>query len=235
LNLRLFVTVRGVTEEMEPFDRHTPYWLHHFKWGRLGDGTPYEGGLTVVTQPDCQAKTVFPTISLGLSGKEGRSSIDRLTQQFRAVLKAHPEADWFFYNEYDSFCLMPELPPAILHAGGIWSNVVKNTQEHFHAPEYLNLPMLLDKDSMELLCNRFDRLGFDEELGVFDRWLTQLANNEGIPWHPFGPLGYTTDRITEQNAYETAMALQGGAAFIHGVKDLYGLALVQKYSNTNRI
>jgi len=249
VNLRLFVTVRGVTEEMEPFNRHVPFWLHHFYQtagpsGELAPG-PFEGGITVVTQPDCEAKTAFPTVSLGVSGKAGKDSIDRLTRQFRAVLQMHPEADWFLYHEYDSFCLVPDFlkllwPPAGLwHAAGVWppaglwANVMPNTFEHFTAKEYLNLPMLLNRVSMELLCDKFDCLAFDQEDGVFDRWASRLILQERIPYRPFGPLGFTTDIVCEQNALNCALRLINGAAFIHGVKDIYGFNIVNKYSRAN--
>lgn len=200
----------GDADAQQTFERHLPFWRAH--------ALP----ILVMCPRDSVVKTGLQTLLIGKRCHHGAEANIR----FRTLLEtlAKTEYDRHVIFEYDSLCLVPELPYVKHDAvGAIWfvdSREVKSCplgNKPFIGSCYSHPPLIMSTHVMNQVIESMWGLPEDCEYGMWDRYLGLACQRGEIKRTPLGS-AFSMNTIRNGDAPNACAAARNGTVIFHGVK-----------------
>ena len=147
-----------------------------WSWRRL-NGSP------LVICPEDDPVTVPPGVPLRRAGRQGHSGAVA-SKRLKAILHVLRErqAAFTMLFEYDSLCLSPTLPEALLSdPRGFWSAKFNSGDPSFKSPWYLFPPWGMCRDTLNAISDTLDAHPDPIERGFHDRMMGFAAWKSQVP------------------------------------------------------
>lgn len=216
------------------FDRHLPFWRAH--------GLP----MIAMCPSDSAVRTGLNTLLIGKRGHHSAEANGRFRMLLTALSKLG-NFDRHVIFEYDSLCLVPELPYVKNHAVcGIAfrdDRPVRHFQLSnvpFEGKIFIHPPLIMTTVTILRVLESMRKLPYDAENGMWDRMLGLACERADIPVYSFREKGFAYSQNTIKHPHEISEACEAarnGAVLFHGIKQKEVLEAIVKahYEHTYRI
>lgn len=208
MTTQVVVIAHGARQDV--FDRHLKFWQH--------------GPILVVTPENDPVKTDLQTLVFGKAQQAGDEARLRILLMLSRLMVT-PATQYAIFED-DSICLSPKLP-MICDSPGLYGNTFGNV-ERFVSPRYANPPLMMKRETLELIYAASKRYLNVTEEGHFDRLFAAWAFLSNVPILDYTPPGYSRATIIDKQFGEMAGAIIAGATMIHGIKYPHCLDLAKK-------
>ena len=159
-----------------------------------------------------------------LIGKRGHHSSEA-NGRFRKLLEALCKLDYdrHFIFEYDSLCVIPEIPIDFrfgVHGISFLDERPSGSRENFEGKIFIHPPLAFTTETIAAVLEAMNDVPDKACNGFWDRWLGYACERGNIPvhcWRASG-LGFSRNTILREHFPEACQAAGRGAVLFHGVK-----------------
>lgn len=217
VNHRILIVMLAAASREPSFRLTLPHWQK------------FEQPILLATPWDQPVAADLPMIWIGPGGYAGPSSVDRWRNLLPILALMSRAYDGFALVEYDSVCLLDELPMPV----GLRGIEGHGSCEGFFAPRYLVPPWTVDSESLVRIA-RESKLTTNPrfEGGWDDRMLAAWATFAGVPILAYDHPGYHWEPGDGEG--KLAQAVLSGVKWIHNIKSARTLEVVLDALKTRR-